>query len=244
MSNILTYQTESGSKATLDCSNTVALLGCGKSKRSPINTTEDEEALVQTQLGVSETGPQTWQARKLYTSVYFAKKRDFGDYITQWADDAEQYRMAILSAKHYVVPHRNQLEHYNQSIKDISKSALTHSISDDLTAVDGSSIETDYDLWVRNVTISMQEWLSTLTSTLPQHKYDPHSLKVAILAGSDYTKPLKESVFEYGLSNLSVEYDNRDWITTVTPRYIFDEIQAGGNGDQMGWLNDHTPDTY
>ncbi|MFA9418001.1 DUF6884 domain-containing protein [Natrinema sp. HArc-T2] len=68
---------------------TVALVGCGSEKRE-----------------------QQTEAKSLYTSSYFAKKR-------QWAEGCDAWR--ILSAEHGVVHPETALEPYNTAMDDLTE---------------------------------------------------------------------------------------------------------------------------
>lgn len=43
-------------------------------------------------------------------------------------------------------------------------------------------------------------------------------------------------MFEYGISRMTGD-PNEGYKFPLEPRYLFEEIPAGGNGDQMGWMS-------
>lgn len=72
---------------------TLVLIGCGKAKRDP----DDPADLHLASVGPDEalrppggpTGP-AWQAQYLYTSTYFAAKREFAETVTTWAGEPDK----------------------------------------------------------------------------------------------------------------------------------------------------------
>jgi hypothetical protein len=59
-----------------------------------------------------------------------------------------------------------------------------------------------------------------------------------VLAGQDYVEPLrKRGVFEYGISRMTGD-PNAGFTLPVETRFLFEELDAGGIGEQMAWLSD------
>jgi hypothetical protein len=237
-------------KTDIHDDQSIALVGCGKYKKNPYgDDTADESNEFQAQLTDVTTAPKrpTWKAREIYTSTYFGAKRDYADYITEWIDGPTEYRWSVLSAKHHVIPHTEHISRYNRSIDNIDRENIEYYDPDTtLQTLVGNTVTSDFDIWVRNVAETLQQWLSTLMEGLNQSTNDKATPQVVIMAGQTYTQPLKDYVFEYGLTNLSslkANYET-DWLKSVEPIYLFDEIPAGGNGEQIEWLKKHTPEQH
>lgn len=59
-----------------------------------------------------------------------------------------------------------------------------------------------------------------------------------VLAGQDYLDALRErGVFEYGIARMHGD-PNEGWTLPVRVRYLFEEIDASGIGQQQRWLTD------
>jgi len=95
-------------------SDVVAVVGCGSAKRDV-----------------------ACEARDLYTSTYFALKREYAE---TFAD-----RMVILSAEHALVPADQELEPYNTTISDddFDRDAFIESVDQTMTAPEVALNEAD-----------------------------------------------------------------------------------------------------
>lgn len=92
------------------------------------------------------------------------------------------------------------------------------------------------DAWAVDVAASLCRWVASFRD---QHAkpWENDAQELIVLAGQDYIEPLRErGVFEYGISRMSGD-PNEGYTFPLEPRYLFEEIPAGGNGDQMGWMS-------
>ncbi len=70
---------------------TLVLVGCGKAKRDPADPVDLHAASAApgeplSNLHGAETGP-AWRAEDLYTSSYFAAKREFAELVSSWSGE-------------------------------------------------------------------------------------------------------------------------------------------------------------
>jgi hypothetical protein len=223
---------------------TLVLVGCGKSKRDPEDPQDLHAASVgpeepMTTLPGADTGP-AWPARDLYTSNYFAAKRDLADLVTAWARGYDTGRWAVLSAEHAVVPHHHDLKYYDTSIDDLGDDPTDpeHRVSNSFRQrrPDGQEIVTEMDRWAANVAASLSKWVAGFRPRRAK-PWENDATELLVLAGQDYIDPLRErGVFEYGISRMTGD-PNEGYTFPLEPRFLFEEIPAGGNGEQMGWMS-------
>lgn len=224
----------------------LALIGCGAAKRDPT----DEDDLHVASVGpdesfgpdwTDETGP-AWKARNLYTSNYFSLKKQFARRIAGVEgvrDGASPW--AILSAKHHVLMPWKEVKYYNKSIDDLGDDETNpdHHVDNPygLRRPDGREIVTELDQWTRLVAFDLMKWIASCRGVRdPPETTNAQTL--IILAGQDYINPLRDhGVFKYGISRMA---GNPNQLTKfpLHPRFLFEEIDAAGNGEQMSWLSD------
>ena len=64
---------------------------------------------------------------------------------------------------------------------------------------------------------------------------------VLVLAGQKYIEPLRErGVFEYGISKMAKPGGGGPLLPVDRTRFLFEELDAGGNGEQGSWLHEAT----
>jgi hypothetical protein len=223
----------------------LVMVGCGKQKRDPTDPTDLHVASVapdepMSSLPNAETGP-AWRAEDLYTSTYFGVKRELAEIATAWARDYEAGAWSVLSAEHGVVPHWKNLKPYDTSIDDLGDDPTNpdHRVngSTQRRRPDGEPIVTEMDNWATKVATTYAKWLAGFRDDGAK-PWENDATEVIVLAGKDYIEPLRErGVFEYGISRV-VGNPNEGYKPPVEPRYLFEEIPAGGNGEQMAWMSD------
>jgi hypothetical protein len=93
------------------------------------------------------------------------------------------------------------------------------------------------DLWATNVAYSLCSWVSAFREQGAKPWEHPAN-ELLVLAGQDYVEPLRErGVFEYGIARMTAD-PNEGFTFPLDVRYLFEEIDAGGIGEQMGWLSE------
>lgn len=227
---------------------TLVLVGCGKAKRDPSDPTDLHLASVgpdepMSDLPGAATGP-AWPAKDLYTSPYFGAKRDFAEVVTQWAaphDGTDTAGWAILSAEHAVVEPWQDLQYYDTSVDDLGADPTNpdHRVTNAAgrRRPDGQEIVTEMDAWAASVATSLAKWLAGHRDR-GQRRDECRADTLLVLAGQSYLEPLKErGVFEYGIARMAGD-PNEGYTLPVDVRFLFENIPAGGNGEQMGWLSD------
>ena len=222
---------------------TLVLIGCGKAKRDPEDPGDLSAAVVGPDEQVrGELGPSgpAWEARDLYTSAYFEAKREFAETVTRWTGDAKT-GWAILSAEHGVVEPWQPLTWYDKSVEDIGSDPANpdHRVTNPFgrRRPDGREVVTEMDQWASKVASCLMRWVSSYRDQdAKPWEYNPNTLLV--LAGQKYLEPLHErGVFEYGISRMTGDV-NQFRSFPFDTRYLFENIDAGGNGEQMAWLQD------
>lgn len=236
---------EDTEREQLHLDGTLVLVGCGKDKRDPEDPTDLHVASVgpdepMSDLPGAETGP-AWPARDLYTSSYFSVKRDLADIVTAWARGYDTGQWAVLSAKHAVVPHERDLKYYDKKIDDLGDDPTNpdHRVNNPYgrRRPDGQQIVTEMDRWAASVAASLAKWVAGFRQRRAK-PWENDANELLVLAGQDYINPLRErGVFEYGISRMTGN-PNEGYKFPLEPRYLFEEIPAGGNGDQMGWMSE------
>lgn len=227
--------------------STLVLVGCGASKRDPEDPTDRHLASVPEGEDVPGYGSgPAWPAEDLYTSTYFAVKREFAEVVTAWANNRDATPWAVLSAEHGILPHWQNVPRYDTTIEDLDDDPENPDHHVDSSIIrrrpDGREIVTEMDAWATNVAYGLARWLSgyrergdeALTSRVNS---------LLVLAGQDYIEPLRErGVFKYGISRMAGDPNENLAQLDADVRFLFEEIDAEGIGEQMGWLSD-TVDT-
>ncbi|MFA9517043.1 DUF6884 domain-containing protein [Halopenitus sp. H-Gu1] len=225
---------------------TLVLIGCGAAKRDP----SDEGDLHVASVGpdesfgpdwTDETGP-AWKARDLYTSPYFRLKKQFAERIAGVEDGRDGASpWAILSAEHHVLMPWKNVKYYEKSITELGDDETNpdHRVENPygLRRPDGREIVTELDQWTRLVAFGLIKWIASFRPVRdPPGTTNAYSL--LILAGQDYINPLRDlGVFKYGISHMAGD-PNQGPRFPFEPRFLFEEINNDGIGDQMRWLSD------
>lgn len=223
---------------------TLVLVGCGKSKRDPegpmdVHTASTAPDEPMSGLPGADTGP-AWRAEDLYTSTYFGVKREFAEVVTSWARGYDAGPWGILSAEHGVVPHWQELKPYDTRIDDLGDDPTNpeHRVRNSLgrRRPDGQEIVTEMDAWATKVAAGLCKWVAGFRG---RHAapWENDANELLVLAGQDYIGPLRErGVFEYGIARQTGN-PNEGYTFPLETRFLFEEIPAGGNGEQMGWMS-------
>lgn len=224
---------------------TLVLIGCGKSKRDPEDPTDIHLAEVgpDEQLGPNwknETGP-AWRAENLYDSTYFGAKRELAEAVTRWDGDSDSTPWAILSAEHGILWPWKVVKPYDTTIDDLGGDPENpeHQVSNSLLRrrPDGQEMVTELDQWAASVAYGLSRWLAMHREekALP---YTSNATTLLVLAGQSYIDPLRErGVFKYGISRMAGDV-NKMHELPVHVRFLFEEIEADGIGEQMGWMSE------
>ncbi|AUX09316.1 hypothetical protein AArcSl_1687 [Halalkaliarchaeum desulfuricum] len=232
-------------RAEIHLDGALVLVGCGKQKRDPGDPTDLHVASVgpdepMTSLPNADTGP-AWPARELYTSTYFGVRREFADLVTAWTRNYDADGWAVLSAKHGVVPHDRDLKYYDKRIDDLGDDPTDpdHRVTNPYgrRRPDGEKIVTEMDQWAATVAASLCKWVARFRPRKAR-PWENDANQLLVLAGQDYIEPLRErGVFEYGICRMAGD-PNEGYTFPLEPRFLFEEIPAGGIGEQMGWMSD------
>jgi len=225
-------------------SGTLVLVGCGKAKRDPEDPTDIHLAEVgpDEKLGpnwTDETGP-AWRAEDLYTSTYFGTKWEFGETVTQW-DGSDPTPLAILSAEHDVLWPWEVVTPYDTTIDDLGDDPTNedHHVPNGLgqRRPDGQEIVTEMDQWATLVAYGLSRWLAMHRGEKAA-PYTSQATTLLVLAGKKYVEPLRErGVFRYGISRMAGDVNDIHELP-VDVQFLFEEIDAGGIGEQMGWMSE------
>lgn len=211
--------------------NTLVLVGCGKAKRDPSDPTDLHQAAVDKgeEWGGRE-GP-LWRAEDLYTSTYASVKREFAETVTRWTGGASK-GWGVLSAEHGVVPAWMPLAPYDITVSDLGDDPTDESCwaKHPYRRPDGDEVVTEMDKWAADTALSLCKWLAGYENG--------QTLTLLVLAGQSYVEPLrKRKVFENGIARMTGD-PNHGFKPDIQPRFLFEEIDAGGIGEQMAWLSD------
>ena len=224
---------------------TLVLIGCGAAKRDPEDPTDVNLAEVGPDEKLApnwsdEKGP-AWRAEDLYTSTYFGVKRELAETVTQWDGDPDTTPWAILSAEHDLLWPWEVVKPYDKTIGDLGDDPT---VEEDrvhnalgLRRPDGQEIVSEMDQWATMVAYGLSRWLS-MHREKKAMPYTSEASTLLVLAGQDYIEPLRErGVFEFGASRMMGDV-NDAYELPVDVRSLFEEIDAGGIGEQMGWMSE------
>jgi hypothetical protein len=218
-------------------------VGCGKAKRDPEDPTDLHVASVGPDEELRPNGPTgpAWPARDLYTSPYFGVKREFAEAVTRGTREYDADGWAVLSAEHGVVPASRDLRPYDTRIDNLGDdpSNPDHRVENAFgrRRPDGEQIDTELDAWTARVATTLCRWVAGFRDRRAKPwKNDANTLLV--LAGQDYLDPLKRTgVFENGIARMTGD-PNEGFGFPLDTRFLFENIDAGGMGEQMAWLSD------
>lgn len=186
----------------------------------------------------AETGP-AWAARDLYTSTYFGAKREFAEVVSSGARKASGW--GILSAEHAVIEPWKEIEPYDTTIDDLGADPTNpdHHVPNRFVRrrPDGQEVVTEMDLWASQVASALMKWIGGHRPRRAK-PWENNANTLLVLAGKSYVEPLVErGVFEYGISRMAGN-PNQGHKQPLRTRFLFEEIDAGGIGEQMAWLSD------
>lgn len=222
---------------------TLVLVGCGKQKRDPTDPTDLHVAAV----GPDEefrqgTGP-AWRAEDLYTHWYFQAKADFAETVSAWSNDVADGTpgWAVLSAEHGVLMPFAKVKRYDTTIEDLGGDETNpeHHVRNvyGRRRPDGREIVTERDKWAAQVAYGLAKWQAAFRETAALGAARANTLLV--LAGQSYIEPLRErGVFEYGIAKMAKPGGGGPLLPVDRTRYLFEELDAGGNGQQGSWLHE------
>jgi len=224
---------------------TLVLVGCGKAKRDPDDPVDLHEAVVDPdeQLGQAwqgETGP-AWEAQDLYTSNYFHAKRELAEAVTRWNQDPDATPWAILSAEHQLLQPWETVTPYDTTIDDLGDDPTNPDHRVDAGGrrrPDGQEIVTEMDKWATGVAYGLARWMAMFRDDGVDAPHTTDATSLLVLAGQSYIEPLRErGVFDYGISRMAGDVNEIHEFPTHV-RYLFEEIDAEGIGEQMAWMSD------
>ena len=155
------------------------------------------------------------EARNLYTSNYFALKRQLAEALTAWAGEQQSSAWAILSAEHGIIPPTLEIEPYDTTAGDL----------------DGD----DLDRWARRVKSGLTSWLNWPFQTEGDPRESPCG-RLVVLAGESYVAPLEAGDAFRG--NVGGGLGRSRPGLPCQPEFPFREHDFGGIGEQMAWLKD------
>jgi len=224
---------------------TLVLIGCGAQKRDPSEPQDLHAAAV----GPDEdfrtgTGP-AWEAQDLYTHWYFQAKREFAELVSTWSGDIEDNPpgWAILSAEHGVLFPWSKVQPYDTTIDDLGGEETNpdHRVRNSFARrrPDGREIVTERDQWAANVAYGLARWQAMFRDAgAPGPDSSNRANTLLVLAGQQYLDPLRDrGVFEYGISKM-VRGADGPTLPVGNTRFLFEQLDAGGIGEQGAWLSD------
>lgn len=154
------------------------------------------------------------EARDLYTSNYFALKREYAEAATAWAGEHQSSAWAILSAEYGIIPPTLEIDPYDTTVADLDGDAL--------------------DRWARRVKSGLTGWLNWPFQTDGDARESPCG-RLVVLAGESYVEPLEARNAFRG--QVGGEHRQRPGLPCV-PEFPFREHDFNGIGEQMAWLKD------
>lgn len=230
--------------STLYRRETFVLVGCGADKRDPEDPTDRHLATVgpDETVGIGpggERGP-AWRAEDLYTSTYFALKRQLAEAVTTWAPGPMEEHgpaWAVLSAEHGVVYPFQDLTPYDTTIEDLGDDPTNeaHWCATGQRLPSGRAVVTELDSWADRVYWKLRSWVRHTFRERSIDPYDYRSRTLLVLAGQRYIEPLREREVFAHLGDFG--HDGVPDLP-ITVRFLFEEIDAEGIGEQMAWLSE------
>lgn len=218
--------------------NTLVLVGCGAAKRDPSDPTDLHQAeIAEGEEWGGTTGP-LWRAEDLYTSTYFSVKREFAESVTGWTGE-QSTGWGVLSAEHGVVSAWRPLAPYDTTVDDLGDDPTDESCwaEHPYRRPDGQEVVTEMDKWATDTALTLCKWLAA-NGAGSDALFEGRKRTLLVLAGKSYVEPLRErKVFENGIARVTGD-PNRGQEPPIQTRFLFEEIDAGGIGEQMAWLSD------
>ena len=222
---------------------TLVLVGCGKQKRDPEDPTDLHVAAVGPDEEFRTGSGPAWDARDLYTHWYFDAKADFAELVSAWSNDVADSPpgWTILSAEHGVLLPNQPVKRYDTTIDDLGGDETNpdHHVRNRYgrRRPDGREIVTERDKWAAQVAYGLARWQAMFRETAALGAARANTLLV--LAGESYIEPLRErGVFEYGIAKMAKPGGGGPLLPVDRTRFLFEELDAGGNGEQGSWLHD------
>jgi hypothetical protein len=207
---------------------TFVVIGCGSAKRNPNDDSDLADAVWTPEEHDVEV--PYWRAQDLYTSSYFRLKRDYAERMTDWTDRDEDKAWAILSAEYGLVLPDQPIPYYDTNAKDLPNQPPSNDAPD--TRPDGNPIKNRADEWAYDVAQNLEAWTQLFAKN---SESESRCQRLLILAGdTHYTGPLRKRGAFNGLANISRTSPG----LAVEPEFPFNEIDAAGIGEQMGWLSE------
>jgi hypothetical protein len=177
------------------------------------------------------------EARELYTSSYFAVKRQYAEAAVQWAGTADRRAnsWAILSAEHAVLPPRMEVDPYDTTIGDLRGKPIAGESVYELPS--GELVETELDRWAMRVHSTLASWLRRPFAADQQ---ESPCRELVVLAGSDYVDALRErNIFSGRPTAIRTGREtHRALPPKATVRFPFQERDFDGMFEQMAWLSE------
>jgi len=180
--------------------------------------------------------PETVEGRELYTSSYFAVKRQYAEAAVQWAGTADRRAntWGILSAEHAVLMPRMEVAPYDTTIDDLRGVPIEGEPAYELPS--GDPVETELDRWAMRVHSSLGGWLRRPYAADQQ---ESPCRELVVLAGSDYIDALRErDIFSGRPTAVRTGRDTyRALPPKATVRFPFQAQDFDGMFEQMAWLS-------
>lgn len=155
------------------------------------------------------------EARNLYTSNYFALKRQLAKAATEWAGEHQSSAWAILSAEYGVIPNGLEIDPYDTTVDDLDDDEL--------------------DAWADRVKSGLTGWLNWPFCSDNDPRDSPCG-RLVVLAGERYIRPLEaRDTFRGNVGGGPGR--SRPGLPCV-PEFPFREHDFDGIGEQMAWLKE------
>jgi hypothetical protein len=178
---------------------------------------------------------ETVEARDLYTSSYFAVKRQYAEAAVQWAGTADRRANSwgILSAEHAVLMPRLEVEPYDTTIDDLRGVPKAGEPAYELPS--GEPVATELDRWAMRVHSALGNWLRRPYAA---DQDESPCRELVVLAGSDYVDALRErDIFSGRPTAVRTGRETyRALPPKATVRFPFQEREFDGMLEQMEWL--------
>jgi hypothetical protein len=180
---------------------------------------------------------ETVEARELYTSSYFAVKRQYAEAAVQWARTADRRAntWGILSAEHGVLMPRLEVGPYDTTIDDLRGVLISGEPAYELPS--GEPVETELDQWAMRIHSALGSWL---WRPFAADQEDSPCRELVVLAGGDYVDALRErDIFSGRPTAIRTGRETyRALPPKATVRFPFQEREFDGMFDQMAWLSE------